>query len=55
MRRDPADLVGVATWATNGDKHSGARSLLLSRCGAFLPAAPMSPLDFRPVIWYPLL
>ncbi|WP_018235663.1 hypothetical protein [Ensifer sp. BR816] len=23
--------------------------------GAFLPAAAISPLDFRPVIWYPLL
>ncbi|ASY58252.1 hypothetical protein SS05631_c33320 [Sinorhizobium sp. CCBAU 05631] len=32
-----------------------AQALLLSRCGAFLPAAMLSPLDFRPVIWYPLL
>jgi hypothetical protein len=32
-----------------------ARRRLPADNGAFLPAAAISPLDFRPVIWYPLL
>jgi hypothetical protein len=55
LRRDPADLRGLATSATLHRPRGSAKRPLRALSGAFLTLRALSTLDFGGTIWYPLI